>query len=455
MHRSVLVVALVASALILASERRTYWRPFDDDPQESLVSYHAFGFAAANGAGLAPNPVVAREIDVGRSRVLPYPHWPNGFFLVFEGLLRCFGRSETVGRSFAIAGNLAGFLLLLASLRREDPLIYLALPLLLLSGMARDALSFVFVDVALHFWLGVLLWSSGRGEGGPSRDGIFRACLAAALLSNQLIAVYALPVILLRWFEDRRNRALAGDLATLAGATAAVLLGLVAAHANFRSGAAELSWTALDRTGGSISDLYRELCHDVIAAIRLEPGSTYVVAAAWLAVVAARRWRTALLIPSFLLFGLVLRRYVIIHLFTRLPFVFFCLVTVVVATGVISERLARWIPWPRVRWAGRVLVLLAVALRTAGGPERYHAAPEVRAVRASFYSLLANPETKAALARCNAFRFEPTPYGIAVDDKIAEYFFGERVVERIRRGEPVRTCWVNIPERKVRAERSE
>src|SRR5712692_6983153 len=100
-----LAMALAISVVVLGVYRNVYWRPFDDSPQEATVSYHAFGFAAANGAGLGQNPLVARDIDVRESRIRPYPHWPNGFFLLFEAVLRVFGRTEAVGRSFAILGT--------------------------------------------------------------------------------------------------------------------------------------------------------------------------------------------------------------------------------------------------------------------------------------------------------------------------------------------------------------
>lgn len=181
---------LLACVAILAVLRDRYWRPFDD-----LVPYHAYGFAAASATGLWPNPVVARDIDVRRSRIQPYPHWPNGFFLLFEGVLRVFGRTQTVGRSFAILGTMLGFTLVVVSLGRRDWLPYATLPLLLLTSSGRDSIPFVFIDVAQYFWIGALLWIAAK----PCSDWMFRAAMVVALLFNQLVLPYAAVIVMLRW----------------------------------------------------------------------------------------------------------------------------------------------------------------------------------------------------------------------------------------------------------------
>jgi hypothetical protein len=443
----VLALAVAASLVILALERRVYWRSFEDDEQESLTSYFAYGFAAANAApGVLPS-VVAHTIDLRRSEVRPWPHWPNGFFLLFEGVLRLFGRTESVGRSFAIAGNFLAFVLVLASLEHQDRLVAFALPWILLSFMGRDAVPFVFLDVALHFWVGFLLWWTARPQGGG--DAVFRAALAAALVSNHLVAVYALPVILLRWFENRRTRALIWDLLTLGAAAAGILLALIAAKPDFSSGWEEMQDIVQERSVGSLGALYVELCRDVILGLNLEPVSVFALAAAWGVVAAAKRWRTALLLPCFLLLSLILRQYVIVHNFSRLLFVFFGLITVTVATGVIADRLGRRIARPRLLLLGRLLVLGFLAFRSAGAPQRYRPDPGVQATRQALFRLLENPETASELARCNAFRFQTTGHYAAPHRGIGQFLFGLQVLDRLRQGEPIRRCLVDLPQGRV------
>lgn len=440
--KHVLALAAAASLVILALERRVYWRPFEDDEQESITSYFAYGFAAANAAPGGPF-LVARTIRIRSSEVHPWPHWPNGFFLLFEAVLRLFGRTESVGRSFAIAGNVLAFVLVLASLQREDRLVAFALPWVLLSSMGRDAVPFVFLDVALHFGVGFLLWWTARRQGGG--DAGFRAALAAALVSNHLVAIYALPVILLRWFENRRTRALFWDLTTLATAAAGILLALAAAKPDLSSGWEELQEITQKRSTGSLRALYVELCRDVILGLNLEPASVYALAAAWGIVAAARRWRTAMLLPSFLLLSLILRQYVIVHNFSRLLFVFFGLITVTVATGVIAELLGRRIARPRLLLAGRLLALGFLAFRSAAAPQRYRPDPGVQATRQALFGLLKNPQTAAALARCNAFQFQTSGHYADPNRGIGQFLFGRQVVERLRKGEPVRPCRVDLP----------
>ena len=162
--RTRLAVALLLAAVALAAARDTYWRPFDDTAQESVASGYAYGFAAASVADLAPNPIVARFPNSSTGRVVPYPHWTNGFFLLLEGWLRIFGRTETAGRSLALLLNLAGFALVIAALGREDWLLYLTLPLLVVSAIGRDALPFVFNDAVLCCSIGALLFFGTRGH---------------------------------------------------------------------------------------------------------------------------------------------------------------------------------------------------------------------------------------------------------------------------------------------------
>lgn len=450
MNGTRLAAVLLLAAAVLAFHRHTYWRPFEDTPQESLASFHAYSFAAANGAGLGFNPIVARHVNIEDSQIQRYPHWPNGFFLVFEGVLRVFGRTETVGRSFAILGTLLGFTLVVVSLGRNELLVYATVPLTLLSGMGRDAVPFVFIDMALIGSVGALLWVTAHLASSRHYNLVFRSVMLAALLLNHLVAPYAVVIILLKWSESRSNRDLLIDLATLGAGAGAVLLALAVALVDPRAGVAELYRIFAFRSGGSLELWYDALNWDLRQSLRLEPLTSYLVAAAWLIALAARQWRTAILLPSFLLYGLVLREYVATHVFARLLLIFFSLLTVLVAVEVMAQRFQRLKGWSRALPAARALVAVTLAVRAGLGTQQYETDPQVQSARHSLMRIVNKPENAAALERCNAFRFVHIGHRADPHDRIGQFFFAQRVVERIRRGEPVRRCLVDLEHEVVR-----
>ncbi|HYM13649.1 MAG TPA: hypothetical protein VEU62_23115 [Bryobacterales bacterium] len=450
MNRRRLLAALLLAAGVLAAFHRVYWRPFDNTGQESVASFHAYGFAAASAVGLWPDPVVARDIDIGHSRIKPYPHWPNAFFLLFEAVLRVFGRTEAVGRSFAILGTLLGFLLTIVSLKRNDLLLYLSLPLLLLSSAGRDSVPFVFADVALYFWIGALLWITAHLAGRRHYNLIFRAAMLAALCSNHLIAPYAAVVVFLKWRESGSARDLLADLAFLGAGGLAVLLMLAASVGSLPAGLAELRNVFAIRS--QQQGWFRELEWELRESLYLGPASIWLVAAAWLVVFAGRQWRTAILLPSFLLFTLLLREYVIAHHFARLPFVFFSLVTLLVAVELALERLAGRRSWGRLWPAARVVMALLFAARLSFSPRQYGPDPMVSATRRALYRIVDAPENRAALARCNAFDFAHYEHHVNPYDRIGQFFFGRQVVERVRSGAPIRRCWVDLENETVRGD---
>ena len=79
--------ALLLALLVLPAQRQTCWRPFEDTAEESTVSFHAYGFAAASTINLWPNPMVAPAALEGPAR-LPLPrHLPSLAAVTIAGLL--------------------------------------------------------------------------------------------------------------------------------------------------------------------------------------------------------------------------------------------------------------------------------------------------------------------------------------------------------------------------------
>ncbi len=437
---------LLAAAAILFYYRGVYWRPFEDTAEESTVSFHAYGFAAASVAGLGSNPLVARHVDIHTSEVKVYPHWPNGFFLALEGALRLFGRTEAVGRTVAILATLGGFALAAASLGQRQGLVWAALPWILLSPDGRDSISFVFLDAALCLGMGALMWASGQ----PGRW-VFRVLAGAALFFNQLVAPYAAVLVLLRWIEKRSRRELALDAAALAAASGAVLLAIGAGSSSLDAGFAELERIyrfnlrpPAEPWLGLLARWWRE-------SLNLGAAGGVLVAAAWLLTLGARQWRIVILLPSFLLFAVLVPQYSTVHHFARLPFVFFSLVTLAGGLELAIGRLARPGLPRHLPLAARMLAGLAVAARLAAAPPQYHTDPHIRSLRESLTRVTRSP----ALAGCNAFSFRlPAghhfPHEYHPQAKIGQFFFGRRVVERVQRGAPVRSCVIDLVEEAAR-----
>jgi len=219
------LLSLVVTIAVLNGQRSVYWRPYDDNPQESLASFHAHGFALANQAGGIRNPFVARHFDAANGTVVPYNHWPNGFFALFSLVIRAAGNTETVGRTFALLLNLLGAYLLAWAFRDRFGFVFFGVPLLLALPIGRAAMPFVFVDAALFCWLGFLALAVAAGEPEKYRRAgriLFRLTAVLAPFFCQLIAPFLLAGAVARYAFHRRCREFIADVA-IASAAVAVL----------------------------------------------------------------------------------------------------------------------------------------------------------------------------------------------------------------------------------------
>ncbi len=450
-HWKHLALALLAAAAILAFYRHDYWRPFDDTTQESVASFHAYGFAAASTTNLWPNPVVARHVDITHSLIRPYTHWPNGFFLLFRGVLGIFGWTEAVGRWFAILCALLGFTLVVVSLNSAHSLHYAALPLILLSGAGRDSIPFVFLDSALYLFIGVLLFLHVSFSGTRHGNWVFRVAIILGLFFNHLVLPYAAAIAVLRWAETRSARNLALDLAVIAAGGLGILAALAAGASTTRAGIAEVAAAFSFRARYLFLALLRTLSSDLRDLLQLSWLSVALVAGAWWFLLRARRWRVVSLLPSFLVFALILREYVGSHHFARIPLIFFCLVTLTAGADLAFQQLSASRNWPASRMtAAKVLSLGVLAALISLSPRRYHTDPLVKSSRDSLMRLVSDPAHRAALSRCNAFQFHVHHHHYPPDDRMGQFFFARLAVERLRRGDPVRTCQVDLVNDSVR-----
>ncbi len=87
-----------------------------------------------------------------------------------------------------------------------------------------------------------------------------------------------------------------------------------------------------------------------------------------------------------------------------------------------------------------------LAVRVAASRQFYHLGPLIEATRSSLIEMV---RRRAALDRCNAFEFVNVGHQADPADRMGQFFFGRRVVERLRRGDPIRPCQVDLAGRTV------
>ncbi|MBU5636454.1 hypothetical protein KOM00_06865 [Geomonas sp. Red69] len=434
-------VSVLAVAAILYLRRADYWRPYNDTPQESVVSMHAHGFAVANFAGVWPNPVLARDVDVEHGKITEYNHWPNAFFLTLAAAIKLFGNTEMVGRSLALLYTIPGLYLLAFAFRNKSGVSYLAVPVLLVSPIGRDCLSFVFIDAALLFWIGFLAAAVSLTRDRPATaTRLFRLGSLVAPFFIHLIAPFAFFGALARfWWGHRDRNVLCRDLLCVVGAFCTVMFFLSWTSSGLAAGARELLAQYLHRA--NLSQRYSE--NIGLFSLLITLAKHFYVNLGYFALVlplafvnlARRRSLQAYLLPAVLVYTLLLRNYIGLHVFANLPLVSISTFTLVAGAEQVwpDERL-----WPRVA-LGAVLVasLFPTRLFSYYCVDQ-HVNAQVRALRLLEPEILKSP--------CNSFTI------VGGDNyRVPQMFCGERVVRGIVNGEPKRHGVIDLGRRTVTA----
>jgi hypothetical protein len=132
------------------------------------------------------------------------------------------------------------------------------------------------------------------------------------------------------------------------------------------------------------------------------------------------------------------------HHFARLPLAFFSLITVLSAVGVVLDRIRRADWSPARATVIQALIAAALAVPVSAGERQFRTDHFVQSSRHALVRISSDPKLAAALDQCNAFHFRLDERFYNPDDRIGQFFFGRRVVERVRRGDPIRTCVVDL-----------
>ena len=168
-HKKYLIASLVLTLLVLAIYRATYFRPFFTNP-ESSESYRAMNRAQALRAGVFGNPFNVRSLDLERSEVVVERGWINPYLLTLSGWTAIFGQNERAGRAYAVLVSLVALYLLAAAVGHITPMAYLAVPVVLISGLGRYAIpALAFTPMLAIVLLSAFLifafqWGKSKGE---------------------------------------------------------------------------------------------------------------------------------------------------------------------------------------------------------------------------------------------------------------------------------------------------
>lgn len=448
-----LIVSTILTALLLARSWGDFIRPFEDTLQESLASFHSYGFALSNRVLDLHNPFIARDLNCYLGEVREYNHWPNGFFALFNGVISVFGTSPLVGRLTALILGLAGLSLIVMAFYRRYPLIAFLLPLTVASSLGRDALSFVFIDAMSLPIIGAAWYLTVRRQAQGRGSGLLRSVLLVSPFFLHLTSIFTLFAVLWAWTAHRSWRRALADLACWFGGLVAVLIALSWTEEGLSSGARELLDQYIHRASlDGVNPEYvgwGDLLSTMSATIRANvffalPWSSLmwlalaaIVALVWL----ARRTPATLVLVaaitlSTVVYALALRNYIGVHLFARLP-----ITVLLTAAGLIAlsawvapspaPALSRGVPArPSVTRTVMASVLLAVSLGALMLQGRTYSTDEDVVRMSATLSHIAQTTDISSFSQ-----FQDTNH-TTVDPRelfprMCQYYFGPQIVESI------------------------
>ncbi len=415
-------LSLVLSTVIVIWFRADYFRPYVDTPQSSLASSDLHDFAWAST--LYTNPLdllfVARRVTLD-GMLSFYPHYTNGYPLLVRAYYAAFGDGLLASRMLPISLVAIGAIMFLAALQRDarNPLAFLALPLLYLSSIGRDAANFEMLEPA-HFPIVGLCALVLYGASVPRWAKA--ACIVLCVTIYQVSAVFILAIIVAEYLRAR-NRA---DLAVTVLALFAVAL--VVAGAFLRAGGvAEFERILLQRSGidstvygfdesvsfAALNQVYSIRVHQSIAPLLFFMSVVEIVL-----LIMQRRFLLPSVYLGFIAYSIVLRNFVGMHSFTFLPFIFF----VIVALLSLAWRLASLAATrPLVRAGVIVLALGWLVVDIAPRNRMYGEDDRVHADLDAITGYVADHD----ISRCSTFEVT----GLLTDERIV-YFLLARQINR-------------------------
>ena len=326
-----IAASLLLSAVVLFRFRADYFRPYTDAPQSSLGSsdLHNFAWASTMHANLLDLFFVAKRVTLDGALLLN-PHYTNGYPLLARAYFAAFGDGLIASRMLPICIIAVGGLLFLSRLERElrNPLVFLALPLLYLSPIGRDAGSFEMIEPAHFLILGlsaVVLYDS------PFPRWVKVVCILVCVCIYQVSAPFILAIVVADYLRSK-------DRATLVTMGLALFAAaLVVAAAFIQAGGPDaLAHIVLHRAGLDSPDpnsaysetvTFADLNRGFFARVHQNMAPVFFFFSG--VEIFILIWQRRYLLPSVYLgyigYMLVLRNFVGMHYFTFLPFDFFVL----------------------------------------------------------------------------------------------------------------------------------
>lgn len=448
-------LAVILTALVLYRCRESYWKPYSDTPQESAASFHAHAFAIANFAGITSNPLVAKNFDVANGKIVVYNHWPNGFFLTFAAFIKVFGNTELVGRTFALLWTVSGAFLFARAFQDRYGIAYLMVPILCLTPLAKGAMSLVFLDSSLFFWIAfIAVMGTLSEERNCHASVLFRVSLFVAPLFCQLIIPFAFFVALGRFFVLQERRTLLIDLTCLGVSSVFILAALSWVPAGLAAGLRELWLQFLHRSNTQLrypeNASFRYLAHEMRWHLigNLGKPVTVLLPFAWL-YLAIKKRAVAVLLPAVVAYSAILRNFIAFHPFTNLPLLAIGLFTTFLGSSMFVLQLVN-----RLRtnnWLGHlgksaslslcIGAVLAILILFSGSKRIYYGEvdPQVAEER-TLYRRIANTIDQSP---CTAFRTIDPIFPDAMS-RIAQFYCGKRIARAIQGREPRETCTIDL-----------
>jgi hypothetical protein len=327
-QRAMLIaLSLVLSAFVIFWFRADYFIAYDYSAQNSLGSsdFHAFAW----GATVFTNPLdllVTKRLMLDGT-IAFHPHYTNGYPLLGRAYFAAFGEGLVASRMLPICVVAIGALLFLSKLARElrKPLVFLALPLLYVSSIGRDAANFEMLEPAHFLVLGLsalVLYDSAFPRW------VRVACIVLCVFIYQVSAAFIFAVIVAEYLRARDRSTLITTTVTLFAA--ALVVGIALAHAG---GWHELVRILLHRSGVNSAGAgydesvtfaflfertFPDRVHKNMAPILFFFSGVEVLLLVW-----QRRFLLPCVYVGFFGYAIVLRNFVGVHPFTFLPFIFF------------------------------------------------------------------------------------------------------------------------------------
>jgi hypothetical protein len=323
---ALIALSLALSAIVVLWFRADYFIPYDFSRQNAIGSsdFHAFAWGATAYTSLLDVLVTKRlALDGG---IVFHPHYTNGYPLLGRAWFAIFGEGLVASRMLPISVVGIGALMFLSRLAAElrNPLMVLALPLLYLSSIGRDAANFEMLEPAHFLVLGLcalVLYDS------PCPRWARVACVALCVFIYQVSAAFMLAIMVAEYLRVKDRTTLLATAATLL--VCALVVAVAFAHAG---GWHELVRILLQRSGidakfpgydesvpfANLVWLIGDRAHQNIAPVLFFLSFVEV-----LLLIRRRHFLLPCAYIGFLGYAVVLRNFVGVHPFTFLPFAFF------------------------------------------------------------------------------------------------------------------------------------